>query len=337
MARLSDFNYELPDELIAQAPPAERDAARMLVVERASGALHDLSFRDLPSFLAPGDCAVLNSSRVIPSRLLGVTSSGAAAELFLLRPLAPLRWSALANPGRKLLPGKSIEFAGGLRAVVIAAGERGERTVEFNGVADADELASKIEEIGHIPLPPYIRRQDAPEDRERYQTVYAERAGSVAAPTAGLHFTPAMLDRMQAAGADLARVTLHVGLGTFQPIGREDFAAHSLHHERYEVSPDAWRAIENARRVVAIGTTSVRTIESVARTGRLAGETGLFLHPGAEFLRTQAMLTNFHLPQSSLLLLVCAFAGTDLTLAAYHHAVASRYRFFSYGDCMLIV
>ena len=216
-------------------------------------------------------------------------------------------------------------------------GERGERLIEFGGVRTEAELSERIEELGHIPLPPYIRRQDDSQDARRYQTVFAAARGSVAAPTAGLHFTSEMLDSIRQTGADLARVTLHVGLGTFQPIDCEDFSRHRLHHERYAVEPDSWNRIDSARRVIGIGTTSVRTIESVARTGRLHGETDLFLYPGADFRKTGAMLTNFHLPQSSLLLLVCAFAGTDLILSAYRHAVRERYRFFSYGDCMLIV
>jgi S-adenosylmethionine:tRNA ribosyltransferase-isomerase len=223
-----------------------------------------------------------------------------------------------------------VHFDERFSAEVIARGERGERTVRFLG--DEDVYAA-LDRLGHMPLPPYIKRQDRSEDQERYQTVFAQQRGSVAAPTAGLHFTPEVLARIP----NSARVTLHVGLGTFQPVDREDFENHSLHFERYSVTEESWRAIESAKRVVAVGTTSVRTIESVAKTGQLSGSTNLFIYPGYEFQRVGAMLTNFHLPGTSLLLLVCALAGKDFMLAAYQHAVGQKYRFFSYGDCMLIL
>jgi S-adenosylmethionine:tRNA ribosyltransferase-isomerase len=325
--RLSDFDYELPEELIAQEPPAERDAARMLVLHRSERRFEDRRFRELPSFLREGDCLVLNDSRVLPSRLLAGTS-----EMLLLEP-APedaREWRVLVRPGRKIRPGDVIRFDDRFSAEIIAGGERGERTVRFLG--DEDVYAA-MDRLGHMPLPPYIKRSDRPADRDRYQTVFARERGSVAAPTAGLHFTREILDRVE----HIARVTLHVGLGTFQPIEREDFENHQLHFERYSISQDAWREIESAHRVVAVGTTSVRTLESAAISGAMAGSTNLFIYPGYEFRRTGAILTNFHLPRTSLLLLVCAFAGTELTLAAYRHAVAERYRFFSYGDCMLIL
>lgn len=336
--RLSDFDYTLPAELIAQEPPAERDGARMLVLHRASQQWEDRRFRDLPEYLAAGDCLVLNDSRVLPSRLLGERDGG-EAEIMLLEPASPdaREWRALVRPGRKLRDGAIVRFDERLSAEVIGQGERGERTVRFLG--DEDVYAA-IERLGHMPLPPYIKRADRKEDRERYQTVFARERGSVAAPTAGLHFTGEMLERCEKAGARLARVTLHVGLGTFQPMEREDFANHQLHYERYAIGEDAWREIAAARRVVAVGTTSVRTIESAMATGDHAGVTNLFIYPGAgghQFRRVGAMLTNFHLPRTSLLLLVCAFAGADLVMAAYRHAVEERYRFFSYGDCMLIV
>jgi S-adenosylmethionine:tRNA ribosyltransferase-isomerase len=328
--RLSDFDYELPEELIAQEPPAERDGARMLVVYRAEQRFEDRQFREFPSFLREGDCVVLNDSRVLPSRLLAGKS-----EVLLLEPVSAdqREWRALVRPGRKLRTGAGIQFED-LSVEVIAQGERGERTIRFLG--DEDVYAA-LDRLGHMPLPPYIKRQDRLADRDRYQTVFARERGSVAAPTAGLHFTGDVLDRVRNAGAALAKVTLHVGLGTFQPIDREDFENHHLHFERYSITEDSWRDIEAASRIVAVGTTSVRTLESAAATGRRSGATDLFIHPGYQFLRTGAMLTNFHLPRTSLLLLVCALAGTELTLAAYRHAVASRYRFFSYGDCMLIL
>lgn len=329
--RLSDFDYHLPEELIAQEPPRERDAARMLVVYRGEQRFEDRRFREFPDFLRQGDCVVLNDSRVLPSRLL----SG-KTEMLLLEPLTAdaREWRALVRPGRKLREGATIRFDDNFAAEIVACGERGERTVRF--VGDEDAYAA-VERLGHIPLPPYIKRGDRPEDRDRYQTVYARQTGSAAAPTAGLHFTGEILDRIRDAGAAVAHVTLHVGLGTFQPIEREDFENHQLHYEHYSISDEAWHAVEWARRVIAVGTTSVRTLESAAATGRLSGTTNLFIHPGKQFRRVDAMLTNFHLPRSSLLLLVCAFAGTELTLAAYRHAVSEKYRFFSYGDCMLIL
>jgi S-adenosylmethionine:tRNA ribosyltransferase-isomerase len=334
---LSDFDYHLPEELIAQEPPPERDAARMLVLHRAEQRFEDRQFRDLPSFLHPGDCLVLNDSRVLPSRLFGNREGHAGTvEVFLLEPVSEDErdWRALVRPGRKLRIGETVRFDEMFSAEIVAHGERGERTLRFSG---SEDVYAAIDRLGHMPLPPYIKRADQVTDRDRYQTVFARERGSVAAPTAGLHFTPEILGRAASAGAHIARVTLHVGLGTFQPIEREDFENHQLHNERYSISSDAWSEIESARRAVAVGTTSVRTLESAALTGRLSGSTNLFIHPGYQFRRVSAMLTNFHLPRTSLLLLVCAFAGTELALAAYRHAVAERYRFFSYGDCMLIL
>jgi S-adenosylmethionine:tRNA ribosyltransferase-isomerase len=335
--KLSDFDYELPLELIAQEPPAERDGARMLVLHRASQSWEDRAFRDLPSYLAPGDCLVLNDSRVLPSRLFG-SRPGGDAEVMLLEPVSSdaRDWKALVRPGRKLRAGATVTFDEKFSAQILSENARGERTVRLTGEED---VYSAIERLGHMPLPPYIKRRDEDADRERYQTVFARERGSVAAPTAGLHFTEETLRRCREAGARTAHVTLHVGLGTFQPIDREDFENHMLHVERYSIGEDSWREIQMAKRVVAVGTTSVRTVESAARTGERAGVTGLFIHPGGAdpFRRVGAMLTNFHLPRTSLLLLVCAFAGTELALAAYRHAVKERYRFFSYGDCMLIL
>ncbi len=309
----------------------------MLVVDRIANTWHDAHFRALPEFLGPGDCVVLNNSRVIPSRIFGTTVSGARVQLLLLRRAGPLRWTALGRPGRRLLPRSVVHLEAGVSATVIETLERGERLIEFQGVSDEQAVDRFLQEHGHVPLPPYIHRSDDAADRARYQTVFARPQGSVAAPTAGLHFTAETLAAIRERGADFAEVTLHVGLGTFQPIEREDFENHQLHSESYSIASEAWSAIERAHRVLAVGTTAVRTIESAARKNTLAGETQLFLYPGAKFLRTGAMLTNFHLPRSSLLLLVCAFGGTDLILNAYKYAVESRYRFFSYGDCMLII
>jgi S-adenosylmethionine:tRNA ribosyltransferase-isomerase len=334
---LSEFDYVLPEELIAQEPLPERDASRMLVLYRREGRWEDRAFRDLPSFLHPGDCLVLNDSRVLPSRLYGHrTGHTGHIEVLLLHSVSSdaLTWLALVRPGRKIRTGDGLEFAPFLRGRILARGELGERTVRFE--TDLD-IYDAIEKVGHIPLPPYIKRPDAAVDRERYQTVFARERGSVAAPTAGLHFTPETLAACQAAGADIARVTLHVGLGTFQPLHQAQVEQNALHSERYSVPPEAWQTIGRAERVVAVGTTSVRTLESVAATGQLAGDTQLFIRSGFEFRRVDAMLTNFHLPRTSLLVLVCAFAGQNLALAAYQHAVEERYRFFSYGDCMLIL
>lgn len=304
----------------------------MLVVDRGAGIWVDRYFRDLPRYLAPGDCLVLNDSRVFPSRLYGTREhgTGGRVEIFLTRQIEDLTWEALVRPGRKMRTGERILISDELTAEILGRGAFGERIVRLHPQGDLFEV---LDRVGHVPLPPYIRRADAAPDRERYQTVFARERGSVAAPTAGLHFTPEILDACRAAGADIARVTLHVGLGTFQPLHAERIEDVHLHAESLHVPEATVRALDAARRVVAVGTTSVRAIETLPGSA----QTDLFIAPGFEFRRTQALLTNFHLPQSSLLILVCAFAGTELTLAAYRHAVEQRYRFFSYGDCMLIV
>lgn len=354
--KLSDFDYHLPEDLIAQQPAPDRAAARMLVVHRDRGCWEDRCFSDLPEFLGAGDCLVLNDTRVFPSRLFGhrcgvfslpvgrnnpkrKENLSGRVEVFLLRATSEdeKTWNALVRPGRKMRTGERLKFSPTLHGEIIARGEFGERTLRFETKGD---LYQEFDRVGHVPLPPYIHRSDQPEDRERYQTVFARQRGSVAAPTAGLHFTPEVLDRCRAAGADAAFLTLHVGLGTFQPIHEEEFEHHSLHSERYELSAENAQRIAAARRVVAVGTTSVRTLESVARGGEISassGETDIFIYPGFDFSVTGAVLTNFHLPKSSLLLLVAAFAGRELILDAYRYAVESHYRFFSYGDCMLIL
>jgi len=296
---------------------------------------------------------VANDSRVFPAPLFGHRAGlhalplgrnnpklreylSGEVEVFLLRPVSDdgRDWRALVRPGRKLPVGERVHFEEGLEAEIVDRGELGERTVRFHG---PDDLYAAFERIGHVPLPPYIKRADAPADRERYQTVYARDRGSVAAPTAGLHFTPEVLARCREAGAEQAFVTLHVGLGTFQPLHQDVVEEVKLHSEHYRITPENAAALDRARRVVAVGTTSVRTLETFVRTGRPEGETDIFLYPGVPFLKTGAMLTNFHLPRTSLLLLVCAFGGKDLILEAYRHAVEAEYRFYSYGDCMLIV
>jgi S-adenosylmethionine:tRNA ribosyltransferase-isomerase len=343
---LSEFDYELPEDLIAQRPLERRQDSRMLVLYRDEQRWEDRRFVEFPSFLRQGDCVVLNNSRVIPSRLFGHRQGtrslpigknnpkrreylSGRVEVLLLEPISADRrdWKALVRPGRKMRVGEVVVFGDDLKAEILERGELGERTLRFEGDVDRE-----LERIGHVPLPPYIRRPDEPADRERYQTVFAKEKGSVAAPTAGLHFTPEIL----AACPDIAYVTLHVGLGTFQPIHAEQIAEHRLHSERYEITPENEAKIRGAARRVAVGTTSVRTLESLSRRGP-RGETDLFIYPGFDFQLTGAVLTNFHLPRTSLLLLVGAFAGKDFVMAAYRHAVEQRYRFYSYGDCMLII
>ncbi|HYN86772.1 MAG TPA: tRNA preQ1(34) S-adenosylmethionine ribosyltransferase-isomerase QueA [Pyrinomonadaceae bacterium] len=351
---ISDFDYELPEELIAQRPAERRDASRMLVVERASGAWRERPFAELPRELRAGDCLVVNNTRVFPARLAGRREpSGGRVELLLVRELGGGAgggrvWEALAKPARRLPAGARATFADGrLRADVLEERDGGRRVVRFSTDEDFDAL---LDEAGRMPLPPYIKRDEwdaaAREfDRERYQTVYAERRGAIAAPTAGLHFTPRVLEDLRERGVRLAQVTLHVGYGTFAPVRAEDLSEHRVAAERFEIEDDAARRINDAResggRVVAVGTTTVRALETAAdEAGRVragGGETSLTITPGHVFRATDALVTNFHLPRSSLLVLVSSFAGRELTLAAYRHAVAARFRFYSYGDCMLVV
>jgi S-adenosylmethionine:tRNA ribosyltransferase-isomerase len=326
---LSQFHYHLPESSIAQEPLEDRAASRMLVLYRSEQRWEDRMFREFPQFLQPGDCLVLNNSKVFPSRLYGTrVGFTGAIEVLLVQPMDKdlKTWTALVHPGRKMRTRERVSFEG-VEAEVIGRGAYGERTLHFHYDGDFYEL---LQRIGHMPLPPYIKRDDTQADRERYQTVFAQETGSVAAPTAGLHFTPEVIDASQKTGAKIAYVTLHVGLGTFQPVRGE-----SLHAERFHVSEESAAKIRAAERVVCAGTTSVRTVESLF-LGR-SGETDLFIQPGFQFQRTNAMLTNFHLPESSLLMLVCAFAGRDFVLSAYNHAVQAGYRFYSYGDCMLVI
>jgi S-adenosylmethionine:tRNA ribosyltransferase-isomerase len=327
---LSEFNYHLTESSIAQEPLEDRAGARMMVLYREQGRWEDRMFREIAGFLGPGDCLVLNDSKVLPSRLLGRRAGkfSGQVEVFLLQPLSEdaKTWTALVHPGRKMRTGERIRFTD-IQAEIIGRGEYGERTVRFHLDGDIYEV---LQRIGHVPLPPYIKRTDRADDRERYQTVFARETGSVAAPTAGLHFTTEILDECREAGVEIAYVTLHVGLGTFQPVRGE-----KLHSERFHVANENAEKIRAAKRVVCAGTTSVRAVESML-LGR-AGETDLFIRPGFSFQRTDAMLTNFHLPESSLLMLVCAFGGRDFILSAYRHAVEAGYRFYSYGDCMLVL
>jgi S-adenosylmethionine:tRNA ribosyltransferase-isomerase len=352
---VGDFDFDLPEELIAQQPPAERGQSRMLVMDRESGAVRDSSFTEFASLLRSGDLLVLNDSRVIAARLYARRvnvrdreAANAMIEVLLIEPAGADTWRALVKPGRKVRVGDRLVFASesesiGLTADVIEQGEFGERVLRFEAVGD---FLGVLDRIGHMPLPPYIRRDDANADRERYQTVFSRERGSVAAPTAGLHFTREVLDSLTAKGVEIARLTLHVGLGTFAPLRVERLSEVHLHRERYTLSPEAADAINRAkhrgRRVVAVGTTVVRTLEHCAAQaggGALkehSGETEIFISPGYQFRIIGGLLTNFHLPKSSLLMLVSAFAGRENVLAAYRHAVEEGYRFFSYGDCMFL-
>jgi S-adenosylmethionine:tRNA ribosyltransferase-isomerase len=391
---VSDFDFNLPEELIAQEALVDRSSSRLLHLSRSTGDFEDRIFTDFPRVLRPSDLLVLNSSRVFPARLYGSRSGLRAqpvsprnpaardflhgrVEVLLTRQLGPLEWQALVRPGRKIGVGEKIFFsaenssargsaslpaaAGGegsaaleqgseLTAEVIGRGEFGERTLRFDPVPD---FFAAVEKLGHVPLPPYIAREDRPQDRERYQTVYArpETTGSVAAPTAGLHFTPQILAEIRERGIEIAELTLHVGLGTFQPVHVENVEEHKLHCESYSISEAAAgqinRALTEKRRIVAVGTTTVRTLEFAARqsdsepdgTARVhagSGEADIFIYPGFEFRVVGALLTNFHLPKSTLLMLVAAFAGRENVLKAYAHAVEQKYRFFSYGDCMFV-
>ncbi len=387
---VSDFDYHLPEELIAQQPLADRAASRLLHVERGLDGVQDRYFREFPDLLRPDDLVVFNNTKVFPARLYGHRSGSRAqrvsqqnpatkdflrgkVEVLLTKQISdsPMEWEALVHPGRKLGVGERVYFGGEadeasheLAAEIIGRGEFGERQLRFDSV---DDFFAVLGRIGHVPLPPYIDRPDSAEDREQYQTVYAKPVGSVAAPTAGLHFTDEILERIRQRGIETAEVTLHVGLGTFQPVREEVVEEHKLHTERYEISVEAAERVQSAReagrRIVAIGTTTVRTLEYAARKsppeqnriersaqsespvmtipseGRIRaqrGEADIFIYPGFEFRVVGAMLTNFHLPKSTLLMLVAAFAGRERILKAYEHAVQQRYRFYSYGDCMFV-
>jgi S-adenosylmethionine:tRNA ribosyltransferase-isomerase len=339
----SDFDYELPGHFIAQHPIEPRDASRLMVLERATGAITHARFAEIGRFLRPGDLLVLNDTRVIPARLLArKAGTGGKAEVLLLKRCAPLTWEALVG-GKGLGPGSVVEIEGapGLTAVVTEALDGARRVVEFS-----QPLTPLLDRVGRVPLPPYIHAELA--DRERYQTVYAQHAGSAAAPTAGLHFTPELLRGLEEAGVGVAHVTLHVGLDTFAPVGEDDPRTHAMHGEWCEVTPTTAEQIYAARarggRVVAVGTTSVRTLESAARSAPVglaaapfSGATDLFILPGHEFRAVDAIVTNFHLPRSTLLMLVAAFAGRDRILTAYEAAKREGYRFYSFGDAMLLI
>jgi S-adenosylmethionine:tRNA ribosyltransferase-isomerase len=355
---VSDFSFDLPDELIAQEA-APRGTSRLLAMDRVSGALQHLRVTDLPSLLRPGDLLVVNDTRVFAARLLGHrVPSGGAVECLLLGP--PLErgddgsaiYEALVHPGQKLKPGARVRFersaavAGALLGEILERRFFGRRRVRLQAESDGEHVEALIEAIGHVPLPPYIKRGDRDSDRERYQTVYARDRGSVAAPTAGLHFTEALLEAIDARGVERASVTLHVGYGTFKPVRADRVEDHVVEAESYVIPPDTAHAVARARaqgrRVIAVGTTTTRALEDAARRGDGSvvpgpAEASIFLHPGVRFQIVTGLLTNFHLPQSSLLMLVAAFAGREHVLAAYDEAVRERYRFYSYGDAMVIL
>jgi S-adenosylmethionine:tRNA ribosyltransferase-isomerase len=361
--QLSEFDYVLPAEQIAQHPLRSRDASRMLVLERVTDAVEDHFFADVPSLLRGDEVIVVNNARVIPARLLGRRVKALAVdgftqssptdgeiEILLSRQLDDSTWEALVRPGKKLHVGQRVQFGGGeFEAEVIAHGNQGQRTLRFSSGKGAS-VSDEINRLGHIPLPPYIDRADEISDRERYQTIFASHPGAIAAPTAGLHFTAEVLKKIRERGIEICELTLHVGLGTFQPIRTETLEEHAMHSEAYEIPPKTADQIALAKRagrpILAVGTTTVRALEAAALrasetdSGQLLvagkGEARLFITPGFCFQVVDALLTNFHLPRSTLLALVCAFAGRERILAAYRHAVQAGYRFYSYGDCMLI-
>ncbi|HEX3376330.1 MAG TPA: tRNA preQ1(34) S-adenosylmethionine ribosyltransferase-isomerase QueA [Candidatus Acidoferrales bacterium] len=369
---LSDFQFELPTDLIAQAPLPERDASRLLILDRGKQAWEDSSFRMLPDMLRGDELIVVNNARVIPARLFGRREGvraetrghsprtvreflSSTIEVLLTRQVADDEWEALVRPGRKMRVGERVDFGNGeLVAEVLSRGEYGLRRIRLT--TSKGSVMQAIERLGHVPLPPYIAREDETADRERYQTIFADHPGAVAAPTAGLHFSPAILEKLKQIGIEMVSVTLDVGLGTFQPIHEEDIEQHKIHSERYEIPETSAVAICKARRegrpILAVGTTVVRTLEDAAQKSALRhgenwdrinslvepgpSEASIFMKPGHTFRVVDQLITNFHLPQSTLLILVSAFAGRELILQAYRHAVEARYRFYSYGDCMWI-
>lgn len=352
---IDDFDYHLPPELIAQKPADKRDDSRLLVVHRQTGELEHRHFYNVLEYLKPGDCLVLNDSKVLPARLFGIKAeTGAKVEFLLIKRLEGDLWETMVKPGKRLKPGDVVDFSregatAAFKATVIDYGEEGTRHVrfEYEGI-----FLERLEELGSMPLPPYIERASQEEDRDRYQTVYCKEEGSVAAPTAGLHFTPELLEKVKAKGVKLAYVTLHVGIGTFRPVKCQVVEEHKMHFEEYQVSPESAQIINETKaaggRIFAVGTTSCRTVESAAvlqeNQGATSyqvepghGNTGIFIYPGYQFKTVDCLITNFHLPKSTLLMLISALYNRERILEVYQEAVAEKYRFFSYGDAMLIV
>lgn len=340
---VKDFTFHLPQDLIARHPAAERDGSRLMLLDRSSGSIAEDTFSNLDAYLKPGDLLVMNDTRVIPARLFGRKATGGRVEIFLLRRISGEgeRWECLCTSSKRLQPGHVIQLETGMAAAVHSRTGSGNWLIDFSGDEPFDLW---LEREGHIPLPPYLQRDDCSVDRERYQTVVAREPGAVAAPTAGLHFTRELLDRLSAHGIQTALLTLHTGLGTFQPVRVEHVEEHQIHTERYVISPETADAVNRTKaaggRVVAVGTTSARTLEYSARiTGQAvagSGDADIYIYPGYRFKVVDALITNFHLPESTLLMLVSAFAGREAVLEAYREAVARRFRFYSYGDAMFI-
>lgn len=341
---ISEFNFDLPEELIAQKPLEKRESSRMLAVNRAENSFADEQFFNLPKFLKKGDLIVLNNTKVFPARIYGETETGAKVEIFLVRCVENQTWETLARPAKRLKIGRKIVFNESLSAEILEKSEDGKVFVKFETNGDFDAI---LDEIGKTPLPPYIKREkdSIDKDRERYQTVFAQKRGAIAAPTAGLHFTPEILQEIKNIGAEIAEITLHVGYGTFEPVRVEDLSEHKVLPERYEISEETAEIINKAkaenRRIIAIGTTTTRTLESASdensKFKASKGLANLTITPNYKFKIISGILTNFHLPQSSLLVLTSTFGGHELIMKAYNHAVREKYRFYSYGDCMLIV
>lgn len=341
---ITDFDFELPENLIAQEPLQKRENSRMLVVNRTGKSFQDKHFYDFPKFLKKGDVVVLNNTKVFPARLFGMSETGAKIEIFLVREAENLIWETLARPARRLKTGKKIIFSENLRAEVLDKNDEGRVFIKFETDGDFDEI---LENIGKTPLPPYIKREnseDFDKDRERYQTVFAKERGAIAAPTAGLHFTPKVLEEIKNAGVEIAEITLHVGYGTFEPVRVDDLSEHKVLPENYEISAETAEILNKAkaenRRIIAIGTTTTRTLETaLSKNEKFVAEktlADLTITPGYKFKAIDGLLTNFHLPQSSLLVLVSTFGGYELIIDSYQHAVREKYRFYSYGDCMFI-
>lgn len=339
--KVSDFNYELPKELIAQVPIANRDTSRLMVLDKTNKTIEDKIFKDIIEYLEPGDCLVRNNTKVIPARLYGVKEqTGAHVEFLLLNRIEKDIWECMVNPGKKLLPGVKVVFGNGLlKAEILDKMEGGSRKVQFTYQGIFNEI---LDQIGLMPLPPYIK--ETLKDKERYQTVYAKYEGSAAAPTAGLHFTEELLEKIKEKGVEIANVTLHVGIGTFRPVKVENIEEHDMHSEHYYIKAEDVQKINHAKekgkRVIAVGTTSCRVLESIADENGMVkeveGDTSIFIYPGYSFKCIDALITNFHLPESTLIMLVSALAGKDYIMRAYEHAVKEKYRFFSFGDAMFI-
>lgn len=338
--KVSEFDYYLPESLIAQRPSQSRDHSRLLVLDKQTGVTCHKHFYDLPNLLEAGDLLVLNDTKVLPARLFARKATGGHLELLLISPVDDETWTCLVKPAKRAREGTVLELAGGLTGEVVAQGEEGLRTIRFS--MGGDDFQRKLEEIGELPLPPYIHEK--PEDPSRYQTVYASQPGAVAAPTAGLHFTSQLFHELEAKGIQKVSLTLHVGIGTFRPVAVEDVESHTMHSEHYQINQETAQAINEARvqgrRIIAVGTTAVRVLETAAQADGTVtagnGWTNIFIYPGYRFKVVDALITNFHLPRSTLLMLVSAFAGRDKIAAAYNEAVAKEYRFFSFGDAMLL-